>query len=428
MSVPELNLTTDQILDLIETYDTPLQIYDETMIVDNAQNFLKQFESQFPGFKQYFAVKALPNPYILNILHSIGMGLDCSSASELFIADRLGIEDIMFSGNYVSSVEMNYAAKLQKSNSKMIINFDDIDGIDNLMCYGNNVPEVVCFRLNPKMGITDSETKSNILGGESSKFGIPEHFIVDAYKYAKFNGAKRFGIHTMTGSCVMNVEYWKNLVDTIFETVYRLKKELDINIEFINIGGGIGIPYKPDVKPVDIVELSVVLRRSFDENIERYGICEPKLYMENGRFITGSYGWLISVCQSIKKGYNNKIYYGLDACMANLMRPGMYGAYHHITVRKINSIDETDVEYEPVNVVGTLCENNDWFAKDRMLPKKIKKGDIFIIHCTGAHSHSMGFQYNGKLRATELIISRDGKIVMIRKGETVLELYDNCIF
>jgi diaminopimelate decarboxylase len=328
----------------------------------------------------------------------------------------------------VSSADMNYAAKLQKSNSKMIINFDDIDGIDNLMCFGNKVPNLVCFRLNPKMGTTDSETKSNILGGESSKFGIPEHLIVDAYGYAKVNGAKRFGIHTMTGSCVMNIEYWKNLVDYIFETVYKLKKELDIDIEFINIGGGIGIPYKPDVEPVDIVELSLILRKSFDENIKRYSVCEPTLYMENGRYITGPYGWLISSCQSIKKGYNNKIYYGLDACMANLMRPGMYGAYHHITVKKINSSDDCDDGYALANVVGTLCENNDWFARDRMLPKNITKGDLFIIHCTGAHSHSMGFQYNGKLRATELVIKRDGTISMIRKGETVLQLYDNCVY
>lgn len=428
MSIPELNISLDKLIELVNMYDTPLQIYDEEMIITNGQRFLNVFESHFSGFKQYFAVKALPNPYILKVLHSIGMGLDCSSVGELFIADKLGIDDIMFSGNYVSRVDMNYVSQMQKTNDKMIINFDDIDGIDNLMHSGNRVPELVCFRLNPKIGTTDSETKSNILGGESSKFGIPEHLIVDAYKYAKANGALRFGIHTMTGSCVMDVTYWKYLIDSVFKTVNKLKKELGIEIEFINIGGGIGIPYKPDIKPVDIEELALLIRKSFDENVALYGLREPKLYMENGRYVTGPYGWLISTCQSIKKGYNNKTYYGLDACMANLMRPGMYGAYHHITIRRINSIDENDDTCEPANVVGTLCENNDWFAKDRMLPKNIAKGDIFVIHCTGAHSHSMGFQYNGKLRATELIIKRDKTITVIREGETVFDLYHNCIY
>lgn len=252
------------------------------------------------------------------------------------------------------------------------------------------------------LGRTDSETKSNVLGGPDAKFGVPPFQIVDAYRKAKAAGATRFGIHMMTGSCVMNQEYWKETVTVLFDTIVTLKKELGIEFEFMNIGGGLGIPYRPEQTTVDVEAISQMLRDVFDEAMRTHGLASiPRLCMENGRYMTGPFGWLVTRCEAIKNTYG--LYYGVDACMAHLMRPGMYGSYHHITIPK----REGDAERVPSHVVGTLCENNDWFAKDRLLPKA-QVGDLFVIHDTGAHAHSMGFQYNGKLRAPEVLIRPDG--------------------
>ena len=401
----KLNLTSEKINELINTYGTPLQIYDGRLIIENQNNFISIMKSHFSNFKQFFAVKALPNPHVLKLLIENGSFLDCSSKTELEIAKSLGLsgEQIMFTSNYTSKEDLKFAKDMN-----VIINLDDISLIDDLHSLGE-MPELLCFRLNPGIGKTDSETLSNVLGGIDAKFGIPTFQIIDAYKKAKAFGVKRFGLHMMTGSNVLNIEYWKELLDILFENIHNINKFTDITIEFINIGGGIGIPYIENHPKFDVVNFSSILREKITELTQKYNLHEPALFMENGRFITGPYGWLLSRCNVIKNTYAK--YYGLDACMANLMRPGMYGAYHHITI-----LDKDNINMETANVVGTLCENNDWFAKNRLLPKA-SVGDIFIIHDTGAHSHSMGFQYNGKLRAPELLILSNNDIKIIRRKE-----------
>jgi diaminopimelate decarboxylase len=406
----DLNLSDNDIKQLTRIYGTPLQIYDGSMIIENQQNFMSLMKNNFPTFRQYFAAKALPNPHILKMLIENGSYLDCSSSVELEIANNLGLKgnQIMFTSNYTSKDDLKFAKKLNA-----IINLDDISLIDDLASLGD-MPELLCFRLNPGIGKTDSETVSNILGGPDAKFGIPTFQIVEAFKKAKELGVKKFGIHMMTGSNVLNLDYWDELIKILFQNINNIKNSLDIYPSFINIGGGIGIPYKPNDPKIDIEEFSKKIRASITREIQLYNIPEPDLYMENGRFITGPYGWLISKCNVIKNTYEK--YCGLDATMSNLMRPGMYGAYHHISIVG----KDKDYKVEKVNVVGTLCENNDWFAKNRELPI-VEVGDLFVIHDTGAHSHSMGFQYNGKLRCGEVIIFNgniDG-MQYIRRKETI---------
>jgi len=400
----ELKLSEDIIKKIAFDFGTPYQLYDEKMILENLENFLKNMSENFNNFRQYFAVKALPNPHILKLLYKNGCFLDCSSLSELKLVESLGIkgEEIMFTSNYTSKEDLEYATKLE-----CIINLDDISILKNLIDI--KIPEIICFRLNPGFGKTNSETKSNVLGGKDAKFGIPPFYIVEAYKLAKSYGIKRFGIHMMTGSNITDLSYWKELIEILFENINNIFNETGIEFEFINIGGGIGIPYRKEEKEINLDDFINILKSSITLMEKKYSIKCPKLYMENGRYITGPYGWLVSKCNVIKNTYEK--YYGLDACMANLMRPGMYGAYHYISIIGKNIINEK------ANVVGTLCENNDWFAKGIDLPEG-QIGDLFVIHDTGAHSHSMGFQYNGKLRAPELLIKENGSIQLIRRRET----------
>jgi diaminopimelate decarboxylase len=409
MPIP-LNLPENEIRHLAKTFETPLQIYDGSLIIENQKIFINTMTNNFPNFRQYFAVKALPNPHILKLLIQNGSYLDCSSRVELEIAKRLGLrgDKIMFTSNYTSKEDLIFAKELGA-----IINLDDISIIDDLAKLGK-MPELLCFRLNPGIGKTDSETVSNVLGGPDAKFGIPPFQIVEAFKKAKDLGVKKFGIHMMTGSNVLNLDYWDELIKILFQNINNIKKITDISPSFINIGGGIGIPYKPDQPKIDIEAFSNQIRASITREIQLYNIPEPDLYMENGRFITGPYGWLISKCNVIKNTYAK--YCGLDASMSNLMRPGMYGAYHHISIVG----KEKETVTEKVNVVGTLCENNDWFAKDRELPIA-EVGDLFVIHDTGAHSHSMGFQYNGKLRCAEIVVFNGSSNGMyyIRRKETI---------
>ncbi|OQR94706.1 diaminopimelate decarboxylase [Achlya hypogyna] len=404
---------------LCAKYDTPLQLYDEGLIRENARGLFRAFQAHFPTFAEFYAVKALPNPAILKILQQEGCGFDCSSTAELHICKTLGVpgDKIIYTSNYTSKDDLAAAYDMG-----VIINLDDISLVDALVEVRGRCPDLICFRLNPGLGRTDSETKSNVLGGPDAKFGVPPFQIIDAYRKAKAAGATRFGIHMMTGSCVMNADYWKETVTELFNTIMQLKKELGITIEFMNIGGGLGIPYYPDQAVVDVPAIAQMLRVVFDELMAAHGEHSiPQLCMENGRYMTGPFGWLVSRCQAIKETYAR--YYGLDANMAHLMRPGMYGAYHHIT---IPARDVPGAEIVTANVVGQLCENNDWFGKDRALPKA-EVGDLFVIYDTGAHSHSMGFQYNGKLRAPEVLISPDGRDRLIRKRETYDALYGNCI-
>jgi diaminopimelate decarboxylase len=390
---------------IIKLYGTPLQIYDINSMKENATNFLEIFSNYMPGFKQFFAVKALPNPYILKILTDLGMGLDCSSETELLLAQKIGITGnrIMFTSNFTSNKDLKLALDMG-----VIINLDDSILVDNLYSIYNKMPEKLFFRYNPGIGKTNSETVSNVLGGPDAKFGMDSDSIIDGIKNSFLLGTKEFGIHVMTGSNVTDINYWSELIDKIFELLDLIKKS-GFDISYINLGGGIGIDYKTG-ETIDLKSLANNISERVIFNTTKYDLTTPIIYMENGRFITGPYGYLLAKCNVVKKLYD-KTFYGLDACMSNLMRPGMYNSYHHISIfLKNNSI------LKPANVVGTLCENNDWFAKDRMLPVA-EAGDIFIIWDTGAHAHSMGFQYNGKLRAPEIAIY-DHTFVPIRRRET----------
>ncbi|KAF0685184.1 Aste57867_22886 [Aphanomyces stellatus] len=404
---------------LAETYGTPLQLYDEKMIRDNARHLLSTFRARFPTFTEFYAVKALPNPAVLKVLFQEGCGFDCSSTAELFICKQLGVpgDKIIYTSNFTSKEDLAEAYDMG-----VIMNLDDVSLVDALVDVRGRCPDLMCFRLNPGLGRTDSETKSNVLGGPDAKFGVPPFQIVEAYRKAQAAGATRFGIHMMTGSCVMNNEYWKETVTVLYNTAMQIKQELGITFEFMNIGGGLGIPYLPDQAPVDLDSVVALLRQSFDELMAAHGnTTMPQLCMENGRYMTGPFGWLVSRCQAIKQSYAK--YYGLDASMAHLMRPGMYGAYHHITVP---ARDVADAPLVKAHVVGNLCENNDWFGKDRALPEA-RVGDLFVIYDTGAHSHSMCFQYNGKTRSPEVLLAADGTPRLIRKRETYDALYGNCV-
>ncbi len=390
------------------------------MIRSNCRHLLSTFRRKFPTFKQFFAVKALPNPAILSILGSEGCGFDCSSTAEVYICDKIGYrgEDIIYTSNYTSEKDLKYACE-----KGVIVNLDDISLVESTLIANGKLPELMSFRLNPGAGggRTDSETASNVLGGPDAKFGVPPHQIVDAYKLAKANGALRFGIHMMTGSCVLNDDYWIEMIERMLDTVALIRKEVNIEFEFVNIGGGLGINYKPGGGKVDLPVLVDKIAAVFDRKIAEHNMPRPNLAMENGRYMTGPFGWLVSKCHAVKQSW--EVYYGLDACMANLMRPGMYGSYHYITVPTAK--DQSNLH--SANVVGTLCENNDWFAKQREIPVA-SKGDLFVIHDTGAHSHSMGFQYNGKLRAPELLIrSGTKKVDVIRERESYDSLYGNTV-
>lgn len=425
-----LDLSLDQLESIIGHFNTPFHIYDKNKIINHANNFMNTFRKYIPDFQQYFAVKALPNLKIMKILYDCGMGFDCSSVFELQLATQIAPPDkIVYTSNYTSVEDLEIVLK-----SKVIINLDDIDCLDNLeialISTDCEMPELICFRLNPCIGTTDSETVSNILGGDCSKFGIPGTKIIEAYKKAQLMGFKKFGIHVMTGSCILDINYWRELIDIIFFHINKIDKELNIEFEFINLGGGIGIPYKPEVDEIDLEKLVQIISETYNRNIIKYDLkFKPNIVMENGRYITGPYGWLISRCKSIKYGYNDKKFYGLDSCMANLMRPAMYGAYHHITIPRLNKNKiDLEISSEEVNVVGTLCENNDYFAKNRKLPIGIKKNDLFVIHDTGAHGHCMGFQYNGKMRSSELLLIKDDNnstftVELIRKSDT----YDSMV-
>ena len=389
--------------ELIKKYNTPLQIYDENMIKENVKELINSFSKKFT-FKQFFAVKALPNPNILKILLDENCGLDCSSNTELRIAESFNIDPkrIIFTSNYTSYEDLKLAYDM-----KVIINLDDYSLIDKLYNIYNKFPDCIFFRLNPGIGKTDTETKSNILGGPYAKFGISSENIIKSYELAKNYGCKEFGIHMMTGSCVMNNNYWLKSINILIDNIQKIEKELEIKIKYVNIGGGIGIPYREEETKININDL---VEKIYDLCLQRNYMI-PELYMENGRYITGPYGWLVTKCLCKKLSFD-KIFYGLDACMSNLMRPGMYNSYHYISI--LNK-DKKDYNINS-NIVGTLCENNDWFARDRLLPE-CQENDIFIIHDTGAHSHSMGFQYNGKLRAPEVLFTKNNELKLIRRRE-----------
>jgi diaminopimelate decarboxylase len=398
----------EQIVKLSKKYPTPFIIYDEKAILENARKFKKAF-SWVPNFKNYFAVKACPNPYIMKILKEEGFGADCSSLPELNLAKTVGItgENIMFTSNDTPAKEFIRAKKLGA-----IINLDDIEHI-NFLEKISEIPELICFRYNPG----NDRTGNAIIGDPAdAKYGVTKNQIVDAYKTMKEKGVKRFGLHTMVASNELNSDYFVETARMLFDLVIKISKEADIKFEFINMGGGIGIPYKPEDKAVDLNYVSSEIKKLYDEKIVANKLDPLNIVFECGRMVTGPYGYLVSSVRHVTDKY--KKYAGLDACMANLMRPALYGAYHHITV--LGKEDKShDIKYD---VTGSLCENNDKFAIDRMLPE-LKPDDIVVIHDAGAHGYAMGFNYNGKLRSAEFLLKEDGSINLIRRAETKKDLF-----
>jgi diaminopimelate decarboxylase len=390
----------EQLEKLLREYPTPVYIYDERGIRDAARELIRSF-SWSQGFKEYFAVKALPNPHILSILKEEGCGADCSSLPELILAERVGLsgENIMFTSNDTPAEEYTKAKSLGA-----IISLDAFEHIAFLEKHAG-LPEMLSFRYNPGA----SREGNAIIGKpEEAKFGMTRKQLFEAYALAKSKGVKRFGLHTMVASNERRLDYFLETARMLFDIVRDVREKLDISIELINLGGGIGIPYHPDDNAMDVPALGTRVKELYDE----YGLAPAKLAMECGRFITGPHGYLVTRVRHLKETYRK--YAGVDATMANLMRPGMYGAYHHITVLGKENVSPT----ETYDVVGSLCENNDKFAIARSLPP-LNIGDIIVIHDAGAHGHAMGFNYNGKLRSAEFLLKPDGSFRIIRRAETI---------
>ena len=403
-------LSHDQLLELTKKFPTPFYLYDEKAIRDNMADFTKAF-SIFPKFTEHFAVKAMPNPYMLKVLKECGCGGDCSSLPELMLCQMSGItgEQVIFTSNETPAEEFQLAYKQGN-----IINLDDITHIEFLRdALDGKFPELICFRYNPGP-LKDGNA---IIGKpEEAKYGLTRELIFEAYKKSRDFGAKRFGLHTMVASNELNPDYFVDTAKMLFELAVELKEKLGIKIEFLDLGGGLGIPYKPGQKKVDYFEVANKIRALYDSMIVPAGLDGMEIKWECGRPITGPYGWLVT--KAIHKKDTYRKYIGVDACMADLMRPGMYGAYHEVTVSGKEAAPKTEV----YDVVGSLCENCDKFAVQRPLPK-IENGDLVIIHDAGAHGRAMGFNYNGKLRAGEILMRSDGSFVQIRRRETVEDLF-----
>lgn len=404
-------LSHSQLVELAKKFPTPFYIYDEKAIRENVKYFYKAF-SIFPSFTEYFAVKALPNPYILKVLESEGCGGDCSSLPELMLCEKSGITGhrIMFTSNDTPAQEFVYAQKLGA-----IINLDDITHIDFLKnALGGKLPDTICFRYNP--GPLKEGGNSIIGKPEEAKYGLTKEQMIQAYKICKAEGVKHFGIHTMVASNELNPDFFVDTARIVFELILEVQKECGVNIEFADLGGGVGIPYRPGQKKVDLDYVAKGIKVLYDKMIVPAGLDPLKLCFECGRPITGPYGWLVTKAIHEKNIYRN--YIGVDASMADLMRPGMYGAYHEVTVSGKENAPK-DYVYD---VSGSLCENCDKFAVQRNLPK-IEMGDLLIIHDAGAHGRAMGFNYNGKLRAGELLLRSDGTVKEIRRRETIEDYF-----
>lgn len=399
------------VLDAIcDHYGTPFHIYDEAGIRATGRNLRAAFAG-LDRFREYYAVKALPNPRILAIMKDMGFGFDCSSIAELQLSRQVGGrgEEIMFTSNNTSHAEFLEAAK----DGGSVLNLDDI----SLIAKVPEMPELICFRYNPG----PRRSGNAIIGNPvESKYGVSHEQIVDAYRQAKARGARRFGIHTMLASNELNYKYMVQTADMLLQLIADISAELDITFEFINIGGGLGIPYLPGVAELDLMAMGQAITDHFKTFRQAQGY-EPALFMESGRYMTGPHGVLVTKAINRKDIY--RTYIGVDSSMSALMRPGMYGAYHHIDVLR----KEQAAEHEVVDVVGSLCENNDKFAVQRELPK-IVDGDTLIIQDTGAHGIAMGFNYNGNLRPKELLLGADGKVELIRRAEQVEDYFATLSF
>lgn len=390
---------------IAEHYGTPFHIYDETGIRETGEN-LKQVFSSIEGFREYYAVKALPNPSILELMHDMGFGFDCSSPAELVMSRQVGArgEDIMFTSNNTDQYEFRIAAE----EGGCVLNLDDISLIEKVPVF----PELICFRYNPG----PRRTGNVIIGNPvEAKYGVSHEQVVDAYRMAQRRGAKRFGLHTMVASNELDYSYMVETARMVLDIVELVESELGIRFEFVNIGGGFGIPYKPDQQPLNIHSMAAEIGELFAEFKVKHNYV-PRMYMESGRFMTGPHGCLVTSAINKKETYRN--YIGVDSCMSALMRPAMYGAYHHIDVVG----KEQQLKDQVYDVVGSLCENNDKFAVQRELPR-IEDGDILVIHDTGAHGHAMGFQYNARLRPKELLLRSDGSVELIRREEELEDYF-----
>ena len=409
-------VTKEQIEEIAKTYPTPFHIYDEKGIRETARALFKAF-SWNKGFKEYFAVKATPNPFIMNILRSEGCGFDCSSYTELLLSGQVGAEghEIMFSSNATPDDDFRLAYKMGA-----LINLDDfthIDVLDKL----TGIPEFISCRYNPG-GEFKTDGSPNVMDTpKDAKYGFTHDQLIEGYRILKEKGAKKFGMHAFLASNTLTNDYYPTLAGILFRTAVEIKEKTGVELSFINLSGGVGIPYRPDQPANDIAVIGEKVHEKFDEILVPAGLGNIKLFTELGRFMLGPNGMLIA--KSIREKHIYKEYIGVDACAANLMRPTMYGAYHHITVMGKEDAP-CDHKYD---VTGALCENNDKFAVDRMLPK-IDMGDLLVIHDTGAHGHAMGYQYNGRLRSAEVLLCQDGSTRLIRRAETPEDYFSTAVW
>ncbi len=396
--------------EIVEHFGTPFHLYDEAGIHETGTTLIKAF-SKTETFREYFAVKALPNPRILDLMKQLGFGFDCSSVPELILSRSIGAtaEDIMFSSNNTTRAEFDAAA----SNGGCILNLDDI----NLVSQVPQMPELISCRYNPG----SKRTGNQIIGDPlEAKYGVSDDQILQAYQLAISRGARRLGIHTMLASNERDHTYMVQTVQMLLAVVTDLSAKLGRKFEFINMGGGLGIPYYPDDNPLNLSEMAESISQLMNEFKQQHHY-SPRLYMESGRYITGPHGILVTQAINCKNTY--RTYIGVDACMSALMRPAIYGAYHHIDV-----LDKSTARnFQKVDVVGSLCENNDKFAIQRLLPE-IEMGDLLCIHDTGAHGHAMGFNYNGRLRPKELLLSADGSVELIRRAERNADYFATLAF
>ena len=413
-------VTKQQLESIAAQYPTPFHIYDEAGIRANARR-LKEAFAWNSGFREYFAVKATPTPAILKILKDEGCGCDCSSMAELVMAERIGSagEEIMFSSNNTPAEDFRKAAQLGA-----IINLDDLTLVDALEEAVGSIPAKICCRYNPGGVFTLGETREGFQVMDNpgdAKYGMTRPQIAEAFLRLAAKGAVEFGIHSFLASNTLSNEYYPTLARILFQLAVELKEETGAHISFINLSGGVGIPYRPEQPANDIAAIGEGVRKAYEEILVPAGMGDVALYTELGRFMLAPYGHLVTRATHEKHTY--KEYIGVDACACDLMRPAMYNAYHHITVMG----KETTPCTHKYDVVGGLCENNDKFAVDRMLPQ-IEPGDLLVIHDAGAHGHAMGYNYNGKLRSAELLLKEDGSVELIRRAETLEDYFRTVVW
>ena len=396
---------------IAQTYGTPTYVYEENRIRDNFRRALNAFKKYYPNFRFFYAIKANNNLAVANILRQEGAGIDAASINEILLAQKLGLggDNVMFSGNFLSDDDIQQGLK-----SGVIFNLDDISILPRVLKYGK--PEFLSFRLNPGYGACEvGDFVCN--GGPNAKFGVHPDQIMDAYRMAKEAGIKRFGAHMMPGSCIRDPEYFKFITGLLMDNIGKVGKELGIDFEFIDLGGGLGIPYKHEDAPLDIDKAAQLVAEIFTEKLNEYDLKPPRLMMEPARYFVGDAGYVVGTVHSIKNSYKRII--GTDVSMNTLARPAMYGAYHHIYVN-----GREDEPRKPVGLCGQVCENTDFWVKERMLPEGITLGDIIVVENAGAYGYAMSYQYNGRLKPAEVLVNGD-KHWLIRQRETIDDLVRN---